>query len=485
MIDQITTAVQSRLQFRWGVAQVIMVATGLVTAVLTTTTSVIEIREARAKAIEAIENDGIHLIDGVGGLVADAIYVSYVDKVDDLSRALSAQRDIQYVQVFRSTGRLVADTREKEYPTGRVDDELQVAVADGRRTIRQFGTGTLEVSAPIRVGDDVLGGINLGFSTRSVDEQVSSVIRQEIRELLVILSAGLAISYLLGRYFARPLHRLVASARGVGEGNFEPSGLAERNDEIGELASAFDQMTLNLRSFYEELETRVEQRTADLEVAQQKLRALARQLVNVQESERRHLARELHDEIGQELTGLNFLLGARNIRSDGGSQPDAERAREIVGDLISRVRNLSLDLRPSMLDDLGISAALTWLVERYSSEGGVRVDLEYEGPESRLSQEVETTVYRMVQEGLTNVVRHSSATEAAVAVSSQDHTLRILVEDQGVGFDLSSTHAGTSVGIASIRERVESLGGRFSLESTPGKGTRLVADLPIDPEAAH
>jgi signal transduction histidine kinase len=229
------------------------------------------------------------------------------------------------------------------------------------------------------------------------------------------------------------------------------------------------------------------QRVADLEraeregkQAEERLRALSQRLLEVQETERRHLARELHDEIGQQLTCLRLTLQQIEARGPG---PAGEAWREALGlldALLERVRALSGDLRPALLDQLGLLAALQSLVERFAKQSGLRVDFTHSGLERRFPDAIETVAYRIVQEGLTNVVRHAGVTEASVHVEAGSDALTVRVQDRGAGFDAPSALAcGSAGGLAGMKERVRLAGGRLTIDAAPGRGTLLTAQLPL------
>jgi len=155
-------------------------------------------------------------------------------------------------------------------------------------------------------------------------------------------------------------------------------------------------------------------------------------------------------------------------------------ARELVNNLIERVHDLSLDLRPAMLDDLGLPSALLWLFERYTAQTGVQVKSEIMRLDQRLPPEVETTTYRIVQEALTNVARHARVSEVRVRLLAEETVLRIQVQDEGVGFDVASALAsGARAGLAGMRERVLLLDGWLNVDSAPGAGTQVSAGLPL------
>jgi signal transduction histidine kinase len=219
---------------------------------------------------------------------------------------------------------------------------------------------------------------------------------------------------------------------------------------------------------------------AGLEYAE-RLKFLSRRLMEVQETERRNIALELHDEIGQVLTGLKLTLemGAR-LPVEEISSGLAE-ARVLVNELMARVRKLSLDLRPAMLDDLGLLPALLWHFEHYTAQTQVRVNFKHSGLERRrFGPEVETAAYRMVQEALTNAARHAQVRDVTVRLSTHPQTLWIEIEDRGQGFDVEAVlNASETSGLAGMRERAVLLGGSLTIESQPGAGTRLTAELSI------
>jgi PAS domain S-box-containing protein len=211
-----------------------------------------------------------------------------------------------------------------------------------------------------------------------------------------------------------------------------------------------------------------------------RLQALSQRLLEVQESERRALARELHDEIGQLLTGLKLSLERSSRLAGGGLRTALEEAEGQVRDLTGRVRDLSLRLRPTMLDDLGLLPALMWQFERYTAQTRVAVSFEHGPLPGRFPPAVETAAYRIIQEALTNAARHAGVAGVVVRLWADREGLGLQVEDRGAGFDPHGVAAaGTSGGLSGMQERVRLLGGRLDVDSAPGAGTRVTAELPL------
>jgi len=212
--------------------------------------------------------------------------------------------------------------------------------------------------------------------------------------------------------------------------------------------------------------------------AEEQLRNLSHRLVEAQENERRTIARELHDEVGQSLTALDIYMKGASLARSGTDGSELGVAREALHDLMARVRNMSLELRPSMLDDLGLLPTLLWHFKRYTAQTGVYVHFKHRGLRRDLPSEIITAAYRIVQEALTNVARYAQVTEVMVSVRAEHDALVVEVEDRGVGFDLDKV-ASTRMGLNGMRERVLSLNGKLLVQSTSGEGARLIADLPL------
>ena len=210
------------------------------------------------------------------------------------------------------------------------------------------------------------------------------------------------------------------------------------------------------------------------------LRYLSRRLLDLQEIERRRFSRELHDEVGQALTGVKLMLGQALRAPVEQSVQIISETQALIDELMVRVSEMSRELRPSVLDDLGIVPALHWFFSRYEKQTGVKITFHQDGQECRLSPVVETAIYRIVQETLTNVARHSGVKSVEITLSYGKDLLTIQIADKGVGFDPAVKLAlGQLSGIVGMRERALSLGGDVRVQSRVGRGTRIFVDLPL------
>jgi signal transduction histidine kinase len=212
------------------------------------------------------------------------------------------------------------------------------------------------------------------------------------------------------------------------------------------------------------------------------LQQLSTRLIGAQEEERRHVARELHDEVGQALTAVQVELSVaqRRLKAAGHAHELLRDAEAITHGALQTVRDISQLLHPALLDDLGLPAAIEWQARTFETRHGIRVVLRQEGLAKRLPPAVELAAYRIVQEALTNVAKHSHASSCRIALRRDGEDIEIGVEDDGRGFDpgeVDKAHVG--LGLVGVRERVALLDGRVALESTVGAGTRLHIRLPV------
>lgn len=231
------------------------------------------------------------------------------------------------------------------------------------------------------------------------------------------------------------------------------------------------------------LEDRIQrQRLKDIDTARD-LQRLSSQLLTAQEEERRGIARELHDEVGQVLTAIKVELSLAQHAVEAAGAPASllEDARAITDGALHAVRDLSHLLHPAMLDDLGLPAVVAWYIKGFGKRHGVAAELLHERMEERLSAEVESAAYRIVQEALTNVAKHAQAKSCRVFLQRLTNTLLVTIEDDGIGFDpvtAGQLSAARGLGLVSIRERVSQLHGTLRIETGEGKGVRLTVELP-------
>jgi len=260
------------------------------------------------------------------------------------------------------------------------------------------------------------------------------------------------------------------------DGRSLPRVTVKRKDEIASLARNVNAMLDRLQKARTELEASY----AQVQQGRSRLETLSHRLVEVQEQEKQSIALELHDEIGQSLTALKLRLDSM-LNGKALDPQEIQQSQVILNDLIERVRDLSLRLRPAMLDDLGLLPTLLWFFEQYTRQTGITVDFKHQGLEKvRFSQPLELTAYRVIQEGLTNIARHAGVKTAEVHVKNEQDVLGILVIDSGSGFDWDRIEQSpVAAGLSGMRERVAGIGGKLEILSRKGRGTTLKIELPL------
>jgi signal transduction histidine kinase len=254
-----------------------------------------------------------------------------------------------------------------------------------------------------------------------------------------------------------------------------------------------------VRRVGEELEIKVRERTAELALSNEALRSeiqekerseaarrrLLEQLVNAQEEERRRLARDLHDQLGQQLTALRLKLESLRAMKKGNAPATIDEIQRIVNQLDADVDFLAWEVRPIALDELGLEMALANYANQWSSHFNIAAEFHSRGlDDNRLPPEIESNFYRIAQEALNNCAKHSQCNHADIIVERHHHHAVLIIEDDGVGFDTQpEIQTLRAMGILGMRERAVLMGGTFEIESTPGKGTTVFVRVPLSPAA--
>ena len=336
--------------------------------------------------------------------------------------------------------------------------DFVVPILDNNNDSTELGT---ELSTEIGIVRLALVESRLSFIMSEVTEQM-------VLTTLLVAGVGILAAMLLTWLITRPILDLVTTTDRLRQGDLGVRAPHWNDDEIGALSDAFNQMVSELE---------ISQQTV-IEKEDARTHLLSR-LISAQEEERKRIARELHDGVGQALTSILVHIKVLLPNQDDATQARLTELRQLTDETLADVRLLSRELRPSALDDLGLAAAL----ERYVTEFRVRypaleIDLHCILPQ-RFPPNVETSLYRIIQEAMTNTARHSQATSLSILVSERAGVVHAIIEDNGSGFDVESRRrAGSSVGLHSMTERSELLNGTLEIESSDD-GTTVYVEIPI------
>jgi signal transduction histidine kinase len=302
--------------------------------------------------------------------------------------------------------------------------------------------------------------------------------------IATIAAVLISANFVIGRLVVRPLQNTARALGRFGAGSRDLQLRVDSPDEVGQLGQAFNSMAREVQ-VEEQKNQELAARLRDQAAARQQL---LKRLMTAQEEERRRVARDLHDELGQDLAATAMQLEAIERTWPKGPQealPALRKARSLLADATNRVYEVILSLRPSTLDDLGLAAAIRSHAERVLQGTGTRFEMDAEGMDRRLPPEIETAVFRSVQEALGNAVRHGQAKKISIALDIQEGFLLVRVTDDGVGFDVETVSSvpgaqeARGLGLLGMQERVGLWGGELHVESEPGHGTRLWIRIPL------
>ncbi|MGA9115552.1 MAG: HAMP domain-containing protein [Bacteroidota bacterium] len=317
-----------------------------------------------------------------------------------------------------------------------------------------------------------------------------------LRERLILLGLGILllsaiVAVVIARTISGPILALAAATERFGKGDLAFRAEVATRDEIGMLAATFNSMAERTMLHTRELQSEVaERRRAEVELhlSQQRLRSLSAHLQTVREEERKGLAREIHDELGQALTLLKLHLSL--LRND--LPPEDTRANATIGSMLTRidgtirsVKRMITALRPRLLDDLGLAAAIEWQAEEFQNRTGIRCGLTIVPEEIAVDPDRSTAIFRIFQETLTNVMRHAEATGVDVRLEDTGEEVELAVMDDGVGVREDQVNNQRSFGLIGIRERASYWGGTVIIEGRPNAGTRVIVRIPHRHEEHH
>jgi len=340
----------------------------------------------------------------------------------------------------------------------------------------QTDDNVYDISEEIKVADQPMGKVLLGFSLSIMQDAIEKSRFRGISIAIIEIILTVIVTVIIGLGLTRRLGMLSNAAAEVEAGNYSVTVDTEIGDEVGKTAAAFNRMV-----------TEVSNRTQQLQLAEarsSKLLQENRQLIHtsleIQEAERKHLARELHDELGQCLTAIQ--ADAELIRDLSNKDKRITTSATAIMNVSSRVydvvHSMMHRLRPGILDNLGLVEALKDEIKSWESRTpSTKCDFTFSENLSTLSEHINITLYRIVQECLTNITKHANASDVSIVLSKKENTLLLEVSDNGAGFDMQSHNRG--LGLIGMRERVESLNGHLQIESKINKGVIIKISVPL------
>lgn len=434
-------------------------------------------------AVQNLEKRGVEIANHVAAIGANYLLMDDIYAANELiDQTMDANADVRYVIFSDQNNKLVAHSFDGGVP--KALRQLPVAPGGTSRVLSSKEGVIHDILVPVENG--AIGYVRIGMSEANSKTYLTG--RLQLLALILLL-AGLTAAgagHWLARVIVRPINQLAAVADEIAAGRSDSRSRIETGGEIGKLVRAFDAMTAKLLA----QSRKNEQLLAEKEVLLQQLREkeegrdrLISKLINAQEEERKRISRELHDETSQAVTSLKVTMGV--LAGDSADPVQKETllaARDIAADVLREIRDLAVELRPPLLDDLGLAAAVRKFVQRWQQRFALPVELNVPEPDLQLEGHRAVALYRVVQESLTNVVRHAGASKVWISLAPQEEGLRLLIRDDGIGVaaeQLEQARRENRLGIYGMRERVELLGGRFAVESKAGHGVQVEVWLPL------
>jgi len=423
---------------------------------------------------EQLREQSVSIARDVAARSTDLILINDQYGVAKLLRETQENNpDVRYAFIVDAKGHVLVHTFGDGFP-GELLAANSVASSEHHHTVLLHTDEGPMWDTAVPIFNGKVGIARIGLSESRMQASINTMTTRLLLTTGIVAIFGIVAGFFLTWILTRPLLDLVHVTEAMRKGDFDQAVNPWADDEIGELAKAFNTMAVDLAHAEAERAKREKMRAYYL-----------RRIILAQEEERKRIARELHDETGQSLASL--MVGLRNVETAATREQMLARLadmRAVASKTLEAVHDLALELRPSVLDDLGLVAALERYVNAYQNRFKVNIDFQSVGlRDDRLPPLVEIAVYRIVQEALTNAAKYAQSDQISVLLEKHGGQLSVIVEDDGVGFNADATihHAlsNRKLGLYGMRERAEQLGGTLLIESEIDKGTTIYLRIPL------
>ena len=426
-----------------------------------------------------LKKHGEYVADNIASMSSDYILIEDYYAIHQLiTRAQQANEDIRYILVFNSNQVLVGHTFPDYIPKGIV----RAHTPDGSKqdlAILTSDEGKIhDVLVPIEEGE--VGFVRVGMSEKQAKEYTLSKLGELILATFLVCLGAVGIAYIVTRFITKPINNLVDTASGISAGNLSLRAQVVDDEDLGKLAKVFNEMADNLISS----RSKVEKLLEELQEKERLRDTLISKLLSAQEDERKRISRELHDETSQALASLMLTMRvlADEVK-DKEQKVLLHTSREIAANILREIRDLAVELRPPILDDIGLIPAIKKYTNSFKVKYSIAIMLEMpEDPMPTLDDHISLAFYRITQESLTNIAKHTIATEIMIKIWIEDKSIKMTIVDNGHGIqhaDFKMARQQDRIGIYGMQERAELLGGEFSIQAAYTGGTEVAVAIPI------
>jgi signal transduction histidine kinase len=430
-------------------------------------------------------------------------------RFNEIIKSVTAESNT-YMEIVDSHGIIIASNNPKRIFTDSDHNKfLQTIISERKpiiRTCHRCHLESVEGRGDAGRSTDILAfapleTVHWGVSIVQPEKDIFAPARRLNKTILAISigSIGIALIIAMGmsKSIVKPIHRLIDATHKITTGDLSAAIEFGGRDEIGKLSSSFEIMRLKLSDSLEglhqynvQLEEKVLERTKRIKESHEKVENLLKKVMSVQEEERKRIARGLHDDTMQSLSALLMKMKMFKAYPEQISVGKINEMEKILFDTLDGIHNIIQNLRPSVLDDLGLESAVRWLLDRHLGDKGITYFFNVLGePEkrSRLTPGIEISLFRIIQEAVINIARHASAENVFIILKYLSDSMSVCIEDDGCGIDLASVlkneEEGRGLGILGMKERVYLLDGRFQICSMPDSGTRIDIWIPLTPNS--
>lgn len=425
-----------------------------------------------------LKKHGESVAENIAAMSSDYILIEDYYAIHLLiTRARQANEDIRYILVFNSKQVLVGHTFPDYIPKGILNAHTPQGIEKDLAILSSDEGRIHDVLVPIEDGE--VGFVRVGMSEKLPREYTLSKIGDLILGTLVVCLIAVGIAYITTRIITKPIETLVNTATGISAGNLSLRAPVVDDEDIGKLVRVFNEMADNLISS----RSKVEKLLEELQEKERLRDTLISKLLSAQEDERKRISRELHDETSQALASLMVTM---RVLADEAEDKEQKAllytSRDIAAGILREIRDLAVELRPPLLDDMGLLPAIRKYIENFKEKYSIEVTLEAPEYPIPLDDHSSLAFYRITQECLTNIAKHTVATTVMMKIWMEDSSINISILDNGQGIqkaDFEKAREQNRIGIYGMRERAELLGGQFLIREASTGGTEVIVAIPI------